>query len=79
MGGHRNKEWEEKLRALTAAEIEWAEKYRDEGDDLGRYADRIRNGHYEAVVYYWQKTGHETGDHIKPACEAAGVELAAIW
>ena len=74
-GGFRQVEWVEKLQELTAAEVEWAEKYRHEGDDLSRFADQIRNRRYEAVVYFWQKTGHQTGDQIKPACEEAGVPV----
>lgn len=75
VGGFRKSEWLEKIAALTAAKVTWAERYRHEGDDLGRYADQIRNGRYEAVVYYWQKTGHETGDHIKPACDESGTPV----
>lgn len=74
-GGFRQPDWMEKLEDLTAASVEWAEKYRDEGDDLSRYADRIRNGRYAAVVHFWQKTGHQTGDQIKPACVEAGVPM----
>lgn len=72
-GGFTHPEWEEKLRDLTGAEIEWAEKYRDEGDDLASTAAAIRSGRYAAVVYRWQKAGHMVGEKLKRACEGAGV------
>lgn len=72
-GGIRKQEWLERIQELTGARVDWATAYRDETDDLDAYAERIRNRHYDAVVHYWQKTGHELGDRIRPACEEAGV------
>jgi len=72
-GGIRRQEWLERIQELTGAKVDWANAYRDETDDLNAFAERIRNRHYKAVVHYWQKSGHELGDRIGPACEAAGV------
>ena len=72
-GGLRRQEWVDRLRQLTGAEVDWAERYRDEGDDLGRFAERIRAGTYACVVYLLQKSGHEVQDRLKRVCEEAGV------
>jgi hypothetical protein len=72
-GGLRRTEWIERLRELTGAEVDWAERYRDEGDDLARFAERIRAGHYAVVVHLLQKSGHEVQDRLKRVCEEAGV------
>src|SRR5690606_9942990 len=72
-GGLRRAEWVERLRELTGAEVDWAERYRDEGDDLGRFAERIRAGHYAVVVHLLQKSGHEVQDRLKRVCAEAGV------
>src|SRR5690606_40689296 len=71
-GGLRRQEWVDRLRQLTGAEVDWAERYRDEGDDLGRFAERIRAGTYACVVYLLQKSGHEVQDRLKRVCEEAG-------
>ena len=72
-GGLRRQEWVDRLRELTGAEVDWAERYRDEGDDLSRFAERIRAGTYACVVYFYRKSGHEVQDRLKQACEEAGV------
>jgi len=72
-GGVRRPEWMAEVEELTGAEVEWCERYRGDGDDLRAYAERIRAGRYAAVVHLFQKTGHATGDVLKPACEEAGV------
>src|SRR5690606_16162187 len=61
-GGLRRQEWIERLRELTGAEVDWAERHRDEGDDLGRFAERILAGTYACVVYLLHKSGHEVQD-----------------
>lgn len=72
-GGLETPEWVEHLENLTGARVDWCQAYRDETDDLEGYAERIRNGHYTVVLHYLQKTGHGTGEVLKPACEEAGV------
>jgi len=72
-GGLRRPEWIERLRDLTGAEVDWAERYRDEGDDLDRFVERIRAGSYACVVHLLQKSGHEVQDRLKRVCEEAGV------
>ncbi len=72
-GGLRRQEWIDRLQELTGAEVDWAERHREEGSDLDAFAQRIRNGHYEVVVHLWQKSGHEVGHRLKAACEEAGV------
>lgn len=72
-GGRQNTEWIDHLHDLTGADIDWCTAFRDETDDLDAYAERIRNGHYALVVHYLHKTGHQTGDVLKPACDKTGV------
>lgn len=72
-GGIRRQDWLERIQEMTGAKVDWAAAYRDEMDDLDAFAERIRNGHYLAVVHYWQKAGHEVGDRLAPACRAADV------
>ena len=72
-GGRRDPEWVERLRELTGAEVDWAEHYRDEGDDLAAFAERIRQKHYDIVLYLLQKSGHEVQHRLRPACAEAGV------
>lgn len=72
-GGMKNPEWVAHLEELTGASVDWCQAYRDETDDLDGYAERIRNGQYAVVLHYLQKTGHGTGEVLKPACEKAGV------
>ncbi|MBI4544813.1 MAG: hypothetical protein HY703_06445 [Gemmatimonadetes bacterium] len=75
-GGLRHPEWEDRLRGLTGAEIEWIERLQEEGEELERYAERIRTARYVLVVYRWQKTGQEPAQKLKAVCEAAGIRFA---
>ena len=75
-GGFRQVEWQAQLAEMTGAEVEWAERYREEGDALDRFAERIRQGRYAVVVHLWQKSGHEVQYALKPACKEAGVPWA---
>jgi hypothetical protein len=72
-GGFRQQSWIEHLQDMTGAEVDWAERYRDEGDDLNRFAQRIRQQRYAMVVHLWQKSGHEVQDRLRDACTSAGV------
>ncbi len=72
-GGLRQPEWEQPLRELTGAEIDWAEKYRGEGDNLRSFADRIRSGRYALVIHRLQKSGHEVPEQLRDACKEVGV------
>ena len=71
-GGTRKAEWEASIREFTGANLEWAEKYRDEGDNLDSVVAQIRNGRYAMVIYRWQKSGHEVQYKLKGECEKAG-------
>lgn len=72
-GGIRRQDWLEKIEEMTGAKVDWATAYRDETDDLDACAERIRNGHYSAVVHFWQKSGHEVAYRLSPACQDAEV------
>jgi hypothetical protein len=72
-GGQRNEEWVAHLQDLTGAEIHWCRAWHDETDDLDAYAQRLRNGQYDLVVHYLQKTGHGTAEKLKPAAVQGGV------
>jgi hypothetical protein len=76
-GGLRNPEWIEYLQELTGAKVDWCNSFRDEVDNVDAFAERIRQGTYAVVVHYVQKTGHDLGGKLKPACEAAAVPFAA--
>jgi hypothetical protein len=76
-GGLRNPEWIEHLQELTGADVDWCASFRDETDDVDGFASRIRQGSYALVLHYVQKTGHDLGGKLRPACEAAGVPFAA--
>jgi hypothetical protein len=72
-GGLKRTEWVERIQDMTGAEVDWAERFRDEGDDLERFAERIRARRYDIVVHLLQKSGHEVQDRLKTAAAAAGV------
>lgn len=75
-GGVRNPQWTQYFGDLTAAKVDWCESFHDQTDDVDAAAERIRNGHYAIVVHYLQKSGHDLGARLKPACAEAGVPFA---
>jgi hypothetical protein len=71
-GGLKKTDWVEHLRLFTGSEIEWAEQRRDEGGQLHRFAARIQQGSYVAVLHLWQRASHDVRNQLKDACAATG-------
>jgi hypothetical protein len=72
-GGFRNEFAVRLLSDMTGAEVEWAARYRNEGDDLDAFAERISGGRYSLVLYLYQKSGHEVAGKLKGVSQQAGV------